>query len=111
MQDVLFVEPLPLGTDVSVALCHRGVHGACLVGLTMCTAWVAQGMMFMVCDGHAGVEAAKFVTETFHSLLCERLLLLPADLPHPSDKSGEHKALWQQCCQTLLLCPARKQVF
>lgn len=47
--------------------------------------------MFMVCDGHAGVEAAKFVTETFHSLLCERLLLLPADLPHPSDKSGEHK--------------------
>lgn len=47
--------------------------------------------MFMVCDGHAGVEAAKFTTEAFHDLLCERLLLLPPDLPHPSDKAGEVK--------------------
>lgn len=61
--------------------CNKGT--ACLCA--------PQGMMFMVCDGHAGVEAAKFVTETFHSLLCERLLLLPPDLPHPSDKAGEAK--------------------
>lgn len=30
-------------------------------------------MLYMVCDGHSGVDAAEFVMENFRSLLCARV--------------------------------------
>lgn len=114
VQDVLFIEPLPLGTEAS-GTGPRGVHVAAgaewvltLLHVAFYGGVLVQGMMFMVCDGHAGVEAAKFATEAFHDLLCERLLLLPPDLPHPSEIAGEVKGPLLQSFSPS--CPARKGI-
>lgn len=37
-----------------------------------------KGMMYMVCDGHLGVDAAHFVEDHFHRTLSS---LLPSKLP------------------------------
>lgn len=54
LQDVLFVHPLSIPTQ-------------------------PQSMMYMVCDGHSGVEAANFVASNFLRILNTKL---PSKLPN-----------------------------
>lgn len=60
LQDVLFVHPLNINTQ-------------------------PQSMMYMVCDGHSGVEAANFVASNFLRILNTKL---PAKLPNFSQPRG-----------------------
>lgn len=50
------------GEDVIVARCLDAV-----------AIYPAQSMLFMICDGHAGKEAAAFVAKNFATELCEHL--------------------------------------
>lgn len=61
LQDVLFVHPLTIGT-------------------------LQQSMLYMVCDGHSGVEAANFVASNFLRMLQPKL---PARLPNFNVIKGE----------------------
>lgn len=60
VQDCLFVHPLNINTQ-------------------------PQSMMYMVCDGHSGVEAANFVTSNFLRILNTKL---PAKMPNFSNTKG-----------------------
>lgn len=44
-------------------------------------------MLYLVCDGHLGVDAASFVEETFVQFLTP---LIPPTLPDFKDKKGTH---------------------
>ncbi len=50
-------------------------------------------MLYMVCDGHSGVDAASYVAENFIRLLCPKLPNKAPNVSHIKGKLIEGTAL------------------